>query len=129
MYLKKYAQLIFIAGTILIYVIKFIVRPYVPVSHIMQPLVDVMPNLVGSFLLPFGACLFLGKYMKLQNLWELRLVCISGLGLVITNEYLQLITFFGRTFDYLDIISSFAGVSAGYFAFAKMMEKATAREV
>src|SRR5215470_16005504 len=114
MTLKHYSKYAVIMGTLVIWLVKFIVRPYVPISFYLQPLVDVMPNFIGSFLIPFGVCWFFTKYFRLDTLRQLRLACIFGLVLVIINEYLQLIPLFYRTFDYLDILSSFIGVYIGY---------------
>jgi len=41
--------------------------------------------------------------------------------LVIVNEYLQLIPYFGRTFDYLDIVFSVIGTWLGYLVFSRIM--------
>jgi VanZ family protein len=51
------------------------------------------------------------------------MVCVLGLGMLIFNEYLQLIPFFGRTFDYHDILSSMAGLAISYFVFARFRER------
>lgn len=127
MTLRNYSKWLVIAGTLFIWMIKFIVRPYVPVSVFVQPFVDVAPNLIGSFLIPFGACWIFKKYFKLENLQQLRMTCLFGLLLVIVNEYLQLIPFFGRTFDYLDILSSFVGVFLGQkFCYALMLRNSVA---
>lgn len=93
------------------------------IPAVLKPLAGISPNLIGSFLLPFGACWFFQKYFILRTLLHLRVTCLFGLGLVIINEYLQLIPFFGRTFDYMDILFSFIGVFAGYAAFAGLMVK------
>ena len=118
--IKKTYWWIFCTGALLIYAVKFIIRPYVPVPGIAQPLIDVFPNLCGTFLLPFGAVLFLHRYFPLQGVQQLRMVCISGLALVIVNEYLQRISIFGRTFDHLDIAASLIGTMAGYAIFNRM---------
>jgi glycopeptide antibiotics resistance protein len=78
------------------------------------------PNLIGSFLLPFGACWLFQRFFRLQTTADLRFTCSVGLLLVIINEYLQLIPVFGRTFDYLDILFSVVGVVIGYHVFAKL---------
>jgi hypothetical protein len=80
-----------------------------------------LPNLIGSFLLPFGACWFFQRYFKLQTPAHLSFTCCFGLLLVIINEYLQLIPVFGRTFDYLDIFSSVVGVFCGHLVFARRL--------
>jgi hypothetical protein len=116
-----------IFGTILIWMIKFLIRPYVPVSMYLQPVVDVAPNLIGSFLIPFGACWLFRQFFKLENLYQLRLTCLFGVFLVVVNEYLQLIPFFGRTFDYLDIVSSFVGVFIGQKVFYGLMVRLSAQ--
>lgn len=121
MELKRFSKWMVICGTLLIWLIKFLVRPLVHIPTAFKPLVGIAPNLVGSFLLPFGACWFFQKYFRLQTPADLNFTCCFGLLLVIINEYLQLIPVFGRTFDYLDILSSFAGVLMGYFVFARLM--------
>ena len=117
----KLSRSAMIIGTLVIWSIKFIVRPYVPVPFLLQPLVDVAPNLIGSVLIPFGAYLFFKKYFKLETLQQLRFTCLFGLMLGIIDEYLQLISFLGRTFDYLDILATFMGVYIGYKVFYKLM--------
>jgi hypothetical protein len=121
MYLEKKSKQVVITGTILIWVIKFFIRPFVHIPHLIKPLVGFAPNLAGSFLLPFGACWFFPGVFKLQTAADLTFTCCFGLLLVIINEYLQLIPVFGRTFDYLDIFSSVAGVFCGHMVFARLM--------
>lgn len=123
MQLKKWSKWVVISGTLLIWIVKLIIRPFVHIPVFLKPLAGISPNLIGAFLLPFGACWFFKKYFILRTLLHLRLTCWFGLALVIINEYLQMIPVFGRTFDYLDILSSFAGVFAGYLAFARLMVK------
>src|ERR1700741_2490793 len=120
MYLKSFSKWAMIIGTLLIWTIKFIVRPFVHIPHAMKPLVGLAPNLLGSFLLPFGACLFFQRFFRLQTSGDLTFTCSFGLVLVIINEYLQLIPVFGRTFDYLDIFSSLVGVFCGHLVFARL---------
>lgn len=114
-----------ISGTLLIWTIKFILRPFVHIPHAMKPLVGFAPNLIGSFLLPFCACWLFRRFFRLQTYADLGFTCCFGLLLVIFNEYLQLIPFFGRTFDYLDILFSVVGVFAGYLVFGKLMQRET----
>ncbi len=119
--LKNYARIIVISGTLLIWFIKFFIRPFNLYADWLSLFVGFAPNLIGTFLLPFGAYWFFKKYFLMRNNNELKLTCIIGLLLVIINEYLQLIPVFGRTFDYLDIFASIVGISIGYVVFAKMM--------
>lgn len=46
-----------------------------------------------------------------------------GFGMLVVNEYLQRISFFGRTFDYYDIIFSSVGLLAAYFVFGKIQQR------
>lgn len=122
MYLKNISRRTVITGTLLIWTIKFLIRPLVPIPSLLQPLVGFAPNLIGSFLLPFGACWFFQRYFRLQTQRDLTFTCSFGLLLVIINEYLQLIPVFGRTFDYLDIFSSVIGVFCGHLVFGRLMD-------
>jgi hypothetical protein len=119
--LKKYSRIIVISGTLLIWSIKFIIRPFNLYADWLSMFIGFAPNLIGTFLLPFGAYWLFKKYFLMRNNYEIKLTCVVGLLLVIINEYLQLIPIFGRTFDYLDIFASFLGTSIGYIVFAKLM--------
>ena len=81
----------------------------------------IAPNLVGSFLLPFGACWLFQRFYRIETTGALNFICGLGLLLVVINEYLQLIPVFGRTFDYLDILFSVIGVMIGHFVFSRLM--------
>lgn len=124
---KTVSRSVVIAGTLLIWTVKFLIRPYVHIPHSWKPLFGLAPNLIGSFLLPFGACWLFPWMFGMQTIRELKLACWFGLVLVVINEYLQLIPFFGRTFDYLDILSSFIGVFFGYLAFALLLQRGSFR--
>ena len=127
MYLKTVSKWVMIAGTLLIWIVKFVIRPFIHIPAELKPLAGLAPNLIGSFLLPFGACLFFQRFFRLQTTRDLSFTCAFGLLLVIINEYLQLIPVFGRTFDYLDIISSVGGVFLGHLVFAGLLSKAQVR--
>ncbi len=119
--LKKISKQIMIIGTLLIWMIKFLIRPFVHIDPTFKPLIGLAPNLIGSFLLPFGACWFFQRFFRLENDRDLNITCCFGLLLVVINEYLQLIPIFGRTFDYLDILSSVIGVFFGHLSFRRLM--------
>ena len=119
--LKNYSRIVVISGTLIIWLIKFLIRPFNLYADWLSPFIGFAPNLIGTILLPFGAYWLFRKYFLLRNNYDLKITCAFGLLLVIINEYLQLIPVFGRTFDYLDIFASFIGISIGYVAFAKMM--------
>ena len=126
MYLKRISKWTVLTGTLMIWIVKFIIRPFVHIPSVIKPFMGFAPNLIGSFLLPFGACLFFQRFFRLQNERDLALTCSFGLLLVVINEFLQLIPVFGRTFDYLDILSSVVGVFIGHIVFARMMAKVSA---
>lgn len=123
MNLKHVSKQVTIIGSLLICMVKFLVRPFVHIPHFWKPLIGIAPNLIGSFLLPFGACWMFERVFRLQTVQQVRLTCVFGLMLVVVNEFLQLIPVFGRTFDVLDIFSSFIGVTIGYFCFARLLGK------
>lgn len=130
MELKRVSRWVVIAGTLVIWLIKFGIRPYYDFGQPANFFFGIAPNLFGSFLVPFGAFWFfsgreflLAKIFRIHSLADLRTVCFLGFAMLIGNEYLQLIPFFARTFDYFDIVFSVVGLSASYFAFGKIYSR------
>lgn len=121
--MKHVSILIVISGAFLIGLIKFIIRPLVVLNSQFQLIIDVAPNFIGSMLIPFAAYWWFKKYFVSENHFQVAVTCWIGLLLVVLNEFLQLISIFGRTFDYLDIVFSFVGVGLGYFAFIFFQQK------
>ncbi len=130
MELKQISKWVIIAGTLIIWAIKFIVRPMNLFDDPTRFFLNIAPNLLGSFLIPFGAYWFfsgrnflVARLFRIDCPYDLRLVCAMGFGMLVVNEYLQLITFFGRTFDYNDIFFSSAGLLVSYFVFNKIQSR------
>jgi hypothetical protein len=130
MELKQISKRIFITGTLVIWSVKFVIRPLHLLDDPARFFWGIAPNLFGSFLIPFAAYWFfngrnslVARVFRIQSMYDLRLVCLAGLGMLIINEYLQLIPFFGRTFDYNDIIFSSVGLMASYLFFGKMQSR------
>lgn len=119
-----------IAGTLLIWTIKYLVRPLHLFDEPVSWFLGIAPNLLGSFLIPFGAMWFfdgrnhlLARVFRLQSVNDLRLVCLVSFALLVVNEYLQKIPFFGRTFDYADIVVSAIGLAASYLFFSRALPR------
>lgn len=130
MELKQVSKRLVIAGTILILTIKFVIRPIYLVDDGIKFFLGIAPNLFGSFLVPFGVYWFfsrsglsIARIFKIHSPYDLRVVCLVGLGMLIINEYLQLIPFFGRTFDFFDIAFSAVGLTTAYFVFGKIEQR------
>lgn len=128
MELRQISKWAVITGTIIIWIIKFGIRPLHLFDGPGKFFLGIAPNLIGSFLIPFGAYWFfsgkkflMARIFRIHSLNDLRIVCFIGFGLLVVNEYLQLIPLFGRTFDYYDIFFSAVGLSGAYFAFGKIM--------
>jgi hypothetical protein len=129
MELKQISKWFVIIGTLFIWAIKFVIRPLNLFDDPARFFFNIAPNLFGSFLIPFGAYWFfsgrkflIARIFRIQSSYDLRLVCIMGFGMLVVNEYLQLITFFGRTFDYNDILFSWVGLAVSYFVFGKIQQ-------
>jgi hypothetical protein len=127
MELRRISKWVVITGTLLIWLVKFGIRPYYDFGQPMNFFLGIAPNLIGSFLIPFGACWFfsgreflVARIFRIHSLSDLRLVCLIGFAMLVVNEYLQLIPIFGRTFDYFDIAFSALGLSASYLVFGKI---------
>ncbi len=134
MALRRISKLIVLAGTLLIWLIKFVIRPMHDLGQPMNFLLGVAPNLFSSFLIPFVAFWFftgkdflIARIFRIHSLADLRFVCLIAFAMLVVNEYLQLIPIFGRTFDYFDIIFSTIGLAVSYFVFVKIYNKALRR--
>lgn len=130
MELKRISRWIVIAGALIIWLIKFGIRPYYDFGQPANFFLGIAPNLLGSFLIPFGACWFfvgreflVAKIFRIHSLVDLRNVCVLGFAMLVVNEYLQLIPLFGRTFDYFDIASSAIGLLTSYFVFGRLYSR------
>jgi hypothetical protein len=128
--LKKISKRLVIGGTLIIWTIKLIIRPLALFDDPTRFFLGIAPNLFGSFLIPFvtywffsGRNFWVARLFRIQSAYDLKLVCIMGLGMLIINEYLQLIPFFGRTFDFYDIIFSLVGLLTSYFVFARIQQR------
>jgi hypothetical protein len=129
MELKHISKWFIIAGTLLIWAIKYIIRPMHLFDEPVKFFLGIAPNLFGSFLIPFGAYWFfsgrnylVARIFRIQSPYDLRLVCVLGFGMLVVNEYLQLIPFFGRTFDYNDIVFSSVGLTVSWLAFGRLQQ-------
>jgi glycopeptide antibiotics resistance protein len=129
MYLKQLSRNFVLAGTLLIWLIKFLVRP-LQLWDDASFFLGVAPNLLGSFLIPFGAYWFfsgrnylIARIFRIQSPYDLGLVCMLGFCLLVVNEYLQRVPYFGRTFDYNDIIFSSVGLAVSYFIFSRIRQR------
>lgn len=130
MQLKQISKHLIISGTLIIWIIKYMLRPLDLFDEPGRFLMGVAPNLLGSFLIPFGAYWFfsgknflIARIFKIQSAYDLRIVCVLGFGMLVVNEYLQLISIFGRTFDYYDILFSSIGLLSAYYVFNKLQQK------
>ena len=130
MELKLFSKWLFITGTLVIWLIKFVIRPLQLVDDPFRFFLNIAPNLFGSFLIPFAAYWFftgknfmVARIFRIQSAYDLRMVCMMGFGMLVVNEYLQKIPFFGRTFDYNDIVFSSVGLVIACFVFSRMQVK------
>ncbi len=109
-----------ITATLLIWLIKFGIRPYFYFPKPIEFFFNIAPNLLGAFALVFGAFWLLEKYFFiLQSQLNVKLVSFSFFIALAINECLQLIPFFGRTFDWYDILASAVGLSLSYSIFIR----------
>ena len=130
MQLRTNCKNLVVAGTLLIWTIKFFLRPYFHPTGSLGFLAGIAPNLLGSFLVPFGAywlythpLFFNGRLLRFSFFSDVRIVCVFGFCLLVINEYLQLIPVFGRTFDYYDIVSSAAGLAVSGYCFSLLQRR------
>ncbi len=130
---RKLSKRIIIIGVLIIWFIKFIVRPYVPMEGFLQFTAGIAPNLLGSLLVPFAAYwlythpgFFNGRLLRFYFFSDTRIVCLTGFSLALVNEYLQLIPFFGRTFDYYDLVFSAVGLTLSFYSFSFLQKRLSA---
>jgi hypothetical protein len=127
MEIKQTSKWVLITGALIIWTIKFIIRPLHLFEDPARFFLNIAPNLMGSFLIPFGAYWFfsgrnflVARIFRIQTTYDLKLVCLLGFGMLVVNEYLQMIPFFGRTFDLNDIYFSSVGLLISYFVFSRL---------
>lgn len=130
MQLKHTSKWLVITGTLVIWLIKFIIRPLNIFDEPVKFFLGIAPNLIGSFLIPFGAYwffsgknFFIARIFRIQSAYDLGLVCLFGFGMLLVNEYLQQVPFFGRTFDHNDILFSSVGLLLSCFVFRKFHQR------
>ncbi len=121
MTLKYFCKYTLISGAVIIETIKWVIRPSFNFSQPTKFLMGVAPNLLGSFLLPFGCYWLLNRFINLHDDKQLRLFCLISFGLLLINETLQMVPVFGRTFDYNDIAASAIGLTGSYFFCSKFL--------
>lgn len=125
--IKLTSKWLMIIGALMIWTIKYLIRPLHGFDEPMRFFLNIAPNLLGSFLIPFGAYWFfsgkdflIARIFKIECGYDLRIVCVMGFGMLVVNEYLQRIPFFGRTFDYNDIIFSSVGLICSCLVFGRL---------
>jgi len=130
MQLKRISKHLIISGTLIIWIIKYILRPLDLFDEPSRVFFGGGPNGLGCFVITFcGGLFFLGDnflgwgFFRIQSSYDLKMVCLLGFGMLVVNEYLQLMSIFGRTFDYFDILFSFIGLLSAYFVFSKLQQK------
>jgi hypothetical protein len=122
---KKMCRYWVAMGIIFIVIYRSIIRPGLNDIPYLTTLLGVVPNFLGAFLLPIGGYLFFDKYINLAKPKTLFFFCFSCFILLISNELLQRIPIFKRTFDYYDIFASGIGlliscVYCNFFIFKKI---------
>lgn len=113
-----------VSVTVLIWILKLWIRPHLPVQGALKFFCGIAPNLMGAYLVPFAAywlfthsVLHRGQLLRFAFFSDTRIVCLTGLVMAVINEYLQRIPFFGRTFDYYDMLFSAVGLIISYYHF------------
>ncbi len=136
MQLKQLSKWFVISGALVIWTIKYFIRPFGFDDEPFRFFLNIAPNLFGSFLIPFAAYwmfsgrdFLLARVFRISSGFELRLVCMLGFGMLVVNEYLQRIPFFGRTFDYNDIAFSSVGLVFACFVFGRLQSRSAALEM
>jgi hypothetical protein len=121
--LKPLSKYIVIVGTLTIWTIKLLIRPYVQTPEALQYFLGVAPNFIGSFCLLFGTYWLMGNAFFLISIKRLSILYFS---LLLLNEYLQLIPIFGRTFDWNDVLFSAIGLLLSCYLIIRAYNKTTA---
>ena len=130
MVLRAHSKRIVITGILVIWIVKFFIRPYLQLDETTRFIAGIAPNLIGSFVVPFAAYwllthadFFNGSLLRFPFFSDMRILCLLSFFLVTINEYLQLVPFFGRTFDYFDIAFSAVGFVLSYYSFNSLQRR------
>ena len=130
MELKQISKWIVIAGAIIILVIKSVIRPLQLFGDPLRFFLNIAPNLLSAFLVPFMAYWFfsgrdfmIARIFRIQSAYDLRQVCLLGFLFLVINEYMQQFPVFGRTFDLNDILFSSLGLAFSWFIFGRLLQR------
>lgn len=130
MQLRTFSKWMVVTGSLLIWILKLFIRPYMHMEGWLKFFCGVAPNLMGAYLVPFAAYwlythpgFYNGRLLRFPFFSDTRMVCLFGFSLAVINEYLQLIPFFKRTFDYYDMLFSAFGLVIACYHFTALQRR------
>jgi hypothetical protein len=124
MKLKFYAKIVVIAGLIAMFSIQYYIRPNYPDRDLLKVLMGCFPNFISGIIIPYAGYWLFSRQINYYSSITLAFIHIALCFMLLTYEALQAIPFFGKTFDVLDVTTTFIGVSVSYFSMRSLMSQA-----
>jgi hypothetical protein len=124
MKLKLYAKIVVIAGLIAMFSIQYYIRPNYADRDLLKVLMGCFPNFISAIIIPYAGYWLFSKQINYYSGITLAFIHIALCFMLLTYEALQAIPFFGKTFDVLDVTTTFFGVSVSYFTLRSLLSQA-----
>jgi len=124
MKLKFYAKIVVITGLITMFAIQYYIRPNYPERDLLKVLMGCFPNFISGIIIPYAGYWLFSKQINYYSNITLTFIHVALCFMLLVYESLQAIPFFGKTFDVLDVTTTFIGVSVSYFTLRSFLSNA-----
>jgi ABC-type protease/lipase transport system fused ATPase/permease subunit len=108
---RRQAKYFFVVGLLLMITIQYIIRPAYHHHNWLKVVLGFSPNLLSAAFIPVLFFVIGGKMLPKVSMKSLLALHIIIAGLLCMYELLQMITVFGKTFDYLDLLATIIGTA------------------
>ena len=106
---RQQAKYVTVISIVIMLAVQYFIRPNYHYFNWIKTGMGCMPNFLSAIFVPAIFFILIEKIQNRISFKNLLLLHVIIVGMLCSYELLQMITFFGKTFDKLDIISTFAG--------------------
>ncbi len=108
---RQQAKYFVLIGLFLMITIQYVIRPSYHHHNWFKVVLGFAPNLLSSAFIPVLFFVVGGKMLPKVSMKSLLALHVMIAGLLCMYELLQMITVFGKTFDYLDLLATIIGTT------------------